>query len=113
MIFTAFKTYKDVKNGVANPTGFGQDALLEVVKIPLVLFTVGGVLALALFFILGWTEVLSGPFGFFRFLFFFLLIPFGVLQLVFWKLFSSFKKLVQKAKNRVDDEVNTIKVEAK
>jgi hypothetical protein len=113
MIFAAFKTYRDVKNGVANPTGFGQDAILEVVKIPLIIFTVGGVLALALFFILGWTELLSGPFGFFRFLFWFLLIPFTVLQIFFWKLFSGFKKLVQRAKNRVDEEVNTIRVEVK
>jgi len=113
MIFAAFKTYRDVKNGVANPTRFGQNAILEVVKIPLVIFTVGGVLAFALFFILGWTEVLSGPFGFFRFLFWFLLIPFVILQIVFWKIFSSFKKLVKRAKNRMDEEVNTIKVEAK
>jgi amino acid permease len=113
MIFVAFKTYRDVKRGALNPTGFGQDAVLKMVKIPLIIFTIGGVLALALFFILGWTDLLSGPFGFFRFLFWFLLIPFTILQILFWKLFRRFKRMVQRAKNRVDEEVNTIKVNVK
>lgn len=113
MIFSAFKTYKDIKKGVASPTGLGQEMLLDVIKVPLVIFTIGGIVALALFFILGWTELLSGPYGFFKFVFWFLLIPFSILQLVFWKLFSKAKTLVQKAKNRVDEELNTIKVEPK
>ncbi len=113
MIFAAFKTYKDIKKGIASPTGFGQEALLDVIKVPLVIFTIGGIVALALFFILGWTELLSGPYLFFKFVFWFLLIPFSILQLVFWKLFSKAKTLVQKAKNRVDEEINTIRVEPK
>ncbi len=113
MIFTLIKTYREVKNGVKDPTGFGKDALLETIKIPLLVFTVGGILALALFFILGWTELLSGPFGFFKFLFWFLAIPFVILEIIFWKLFSSFKRLVQRAKNRVDESVNAIDVEVK
>lgn len=113
MIFTIIKTYKDVKNGVKDPTGFGQDALLEMIKIPLVIFTVGGILALALFFALGWTETLGGPFGFFKFVFWFLAIPFVVLEIVFWKIYSKAKSLIQKAKNRVDEEVNTIKVDVR
>ena len=113
MIFTIIKTYKDVKNGVKDPTGFGQDALLEMIKIPLVIFTVGGILALGLFFVLGWTEILGGPFGFFKFVFWFLAIPFVILEIVFWKIYSKAKALIQKAKNRVDQEINTIRVEPK
>lgn len=111
MIFTIIKTYKDVKNGVKDPSGFGQDTLLEIIKIPLVIFTIGGTLALALFFVLGFTSLLSGPFGFFKFVFWFLAIFFVILEVVFWKLYSKAKSLIQKAKNRVDEEINTIKVE--
>lgn len=113
MIFAAFKTYKDIKKGIASPTGLGQEMLLDVLKAPLIVFTVVGIGALTLFFIFGWTDLLSGPYGFFKFVFWFLLIPFSILELVFWKLFSKAKALVQKAKDRVDEEMNTINVEPK
>ncbi len=102
-----------MKKGVKDPTGLGKEMALDVLKIPLVIFTIVGIGALALFYILGWTELLSGPYLFFKFVFWFSLIPFSILQIFFWKLFKSFKKLVQKAKNRIDEEVNTIKVEPK
>lgn len=111
MIFTIIKTYKDVKKGVNDPTGFGQDFALDVLKAPLILFTFAGLFGLALFFILGWTELLSGPFGFFRFVFFLLLLPFTILEIVFWSLFNKLKKVIQKVKNRVDERMNTIDVE--
>ena len=113
MIFGILKTYKDVRKGMNDPTGLGQDIALDVLKAPLILFTIAGIAGLVLFFILGWTELLSGPFGFFKFLFWFLAIPFVILEIIFWKLFSSFKRLVQRAKNRVDERVNAIDVEVK
>ncbi|MEZ4103544.1 MAG: hypothetical protein R3B55_03285 [Candidatus Paceibacterota bacterium] len=113
MIFGILKTYKDVKKGTADPTGFGQDILLGVLKAPIIIFTVSGILGLAVFFVLGWTDFLSGPFGFFRVVFWILFIPFFFLEILFWKLYSKAKSLIQKAKNRVDEEVNTIKVEPK
>ncbi len=113
MIFGVIKTYKDVRKGVNDPTGLGQDIALDVLKAPLILFTFAGLFGLVLFFILGWTELLSGPFGFFKFVFFLLLIPFTILEIVFWSLFNRFKKILQKAKNRVDESVNTIDVEVR
>lgn len=111
MIFGIFKTYKDIKNGVADPTGFGQDALLEVLKTPLIIFTIIGFLVLGLFYILGFTELIFSSLGFFKFLFWVSLIPFLILELVLWLLYSVIKKMVGKIKNRVDREINTIKVE--
>ena len=113
MIFSILKTYKDVKKGTADPTGFGRDLALDVLKVPLMIFTISGIFALVVLFLLGWTEVLSGPFGFFRFVFFLLLIPFGILQLIFWKLFNKAKKLLKQAKKKVDERMNTIDVEVK
>jgi hypothetical protein len=113
MIFGILKTYKDVRRGVNDPTGLGQDIALDVLKAPLILFTIVGIAGLVPFFILGWTELLSGPFGFFKFVFFLLLIPFTILEVVFWSLFNRFKKILQKAKNRVDEHMNTIDVEAR
>ncbi|MBP7846402.1 MAG: hypothetical protein KA007_03095 [Candidatus Pacebacteria bacterium] len=113
MIFGIIKTYKDVRRGVNDPTGLGQDIALDVLKAPLILFTIAGIAGLVLFFILGWTELLSGPFGFFKFVFFLLLIPFTILEIVFWSLFNKLKKVIQNAKNRVDERINTIDVEVK
>ncbi len=113
MIFGIIKKYKDIKNGAKDPAGFGQGVALDFVKIPLTIFTITGVVSLGLLFLLGFTEVLTGPFSFFRFLFWFLLVPFVLLEVFFWSLFRKFKKLIQKAKNRVDERVNTIDVEVK
>ena len=113
MIFAIFKTYRDVKKGVANPTGLGQEALLEVLSVPLFIFTIGGGLFIVFLGLLGWSELLGGPFGFFKFLCVFLGVPFLILTLIFWSLFSRVKKLVRRAKERVDEEIKTIKVEPK
>lgn len=111
MIFAIFKTYKDIKNGVADPTGFGQDALLEVLKVPLILFTIIGVLVLGLFYILGFTEIVLSSLGFFKFLFWISLIPFLILELLLWLFYKAISGMIGKVKNRVDKEINTIKVE--
>lgn len=113
MIFAIFKTYKDVKNGVKDPTGFGQDALLEIIKAPLILFTILGGIFIVLFFVLGFTEIILNSLGFFRFLFWFSLVPFLILELIFWSLYGNVKKMVGNVKSRVDEEINTIKVEPK
>jgi hypothetical protein len=113
MIFAIFKTYKDIKSGVKDPTGFGQEALLEVIKAPLILFTILGILALGLFFILGFTEIIFSSLGFFRFLFWISLVLFLIFQIVIWSIYKSVKRIVERVKNRVDDEINTIKVEPK
>jgi hypothetical protein len=111
MIFGIFKTYRDIKKGTADPTGFGRGMLLGVVKAPLMLFTLIGLGALAICFIFGWTGLLFGPFGFFRFLFFIILIPFSIFGVIFWSIYSKLKKLTQRAKERMDEEINIISAE--
>lgn len=113
MIFTILKTYRDVQHGVKDPTGFGQGALLEVLKVPLIIFTISGILGLALFFILGYTELLVPSWGFFRFVFWCAAILFGGFEVVLWKLYGKMKRMVARAKSRVDEELKTITVEPK
>ncbi len=113
MIFGVFKTYKDIKKGTADPTGFGRGMLLGVIKAPLILFTIIGLGALAVCFIFGWTSLLFGPSGFFRFLFFVLLIPFSIFSVIFWSIYSKLKKLTQRAKERADEEFGIIDADVK
>ena len=113
MIFSIFKTYKDIKKGIASPTGLGQEMLLDVIKVPIIFITISGIFGLAVFFAFGWTSFLGGPWGFFRFAFFFLLIPFTILEIVLWSLFNKAKQMVQKAKDRVGERINSINVQPK
>lgn len=113
MIFTIIKTYKDVKRGASDPTGFGQDLLLSSIKGPLLLFTISGGLALLVFLVLGFTEFWFGPSLFFKILFFFFGLPYLFLQIIFWSIYKKTKRLVERLRRRVDDEVDAIRVEPK
>lgn len=116
MIFAIFKTYKDVKNGVKDPMGFGEGMLLESVRAPLILFTIVGGAILILFFLVGFTSVLIGPFGFFRFLLFFFLVPFVFAQFIFWKMYAGLKRLTKTLRKTTQsslDDPNVIDVEVR
>lgn len=113
MIFSSFKTYRDIKSGIANPTDFGKEALLGIVKTPLLIFTVAGFVVLALFFILGWTELLTKPLGFFRVVFVLVLIPFSILQIIIWRLFKGLKRVIGKSKKTTEQQTEIIDVEIK
>lgn len=113
MIFSVFKTIRDVRKGVKDPTGFGQDALLEVLQVPLILFSVIGALGLGLFFILGYTDLIFSPLGFFRFLFWLGACMFFLFEIVAWSLYRKMKRVVGRVKRQIDEEVNTITVEPK
>lgn len=69
MLFRLFRIRKNVKDIRNDAGGFAGDQVVDVVTgilaIPLLL-SVG---ALVLFFILGYTALLGGPFGFFKILF--------------------------------------------
>lgn len=107
MIFKIFKIKNTIKDLKENPGKFaGEEAggfflgmILGPIFVPL--------LVLILLFILGFTSLIGGPFGFFKFLFFLLLIPSSI---IFWILFKAYKFIKGSAKKAVDD---TIKVESK
>ncbi|MEZ4114562.1 MAG: hypothetical protein R3B65_04020 [Candidatus Paceibacterota bacterium] len=97
MIFGILKTYKDVK-GCPKPDGFWTRYFAWGFESTDHYFYCFGDFGLAVFFVLGWTDFLSGPFGFFRVIFWILFIPFFFLEILFWKLYSKAKSLIQKAK---------------
>ncbi|MCC7469668.1 MAG: hypothetical protein IT284_00805 [Bacteroidetes bacterium] len=111
MIFAIFKTYKDIKRGTADPAGFGQEMLLDVFKVPLILFTIIGSVVLILLFILGWTNILLNSLGIFKVLFFLIFIPFLILEIIFWSIFGRIKKLTGKAKEKVNERLKAIDAE--
>lgn len=105
MIFAAIKTYKDLRDGTKDPTGFGRDLALDVIKAPLVLFSIIGLVGVAFFFILGFTELILPSLGFFKFVFFISFFVFLIVEVVTWTMFLKIKKLLEKAKKSVDARV--------
>lgn len=102
-MFGIFKTILDVRKGVKDPTGLGEELALDVVRAPILVFTIIGILFLALMFLLGYTEVFGHDYGFFKVVFWILGIPFLLIDLTLWSVFRGYKALVQSAKKRVDD----------
>ena len=51
-MFGIFKTIMDVKKGVRDPGGLGKELALDIIKVPLLLFTILGGLFLVFMFIL-------------------------------------------------------------
>jgi O-antigen/teichoic acid export membrane protein len=102
-MFGIFKTISDVRKGVKDPTSFGEELAIDVVKGPILVFTIIGVLFLLLMFMLGYTEVFGHPYGFFKVVFWLLAIPFFIIDLTLWSVFRAYKALVKSAKKKVDD----------
>jgi O-antigen/teichoic acid export membrane protein len=104
-MFTILKTIRDVRKGIHDPAGLGQELAEDVVRAPLILFTIIGVAFLGIMFLLGFTSVFSHPHLFFRVIFWFGLIPFIVMELIVWSLFRVFKKMVNTAKQKVSGKI--------
>lgn len=102
-MFTIFKTIRDVRKGVKDPSGFGAEMAEDLVRGPILVFTIVGILFFVLVFLLGYTEVFGNDFGFFKVVFWILGIPFLLIDLTLWSVFRGYKALVQSAKKRVDD----------
>lgn len=104
MIFKVIQLYKNVKEGMADPTGFGRGQLLDIVKAFFIPFFIIGILALVLFALLGFGDALSiGPYGFFRVVFWIGLFVFLIWAFFAWFVFLIAKKFLNKAKKKVDD----------
>lgn len=107
MILKIFKIRSTVKELKEDPGKFAGGEIggmfLGMFIVPMILI----VFFQALLFILGFTGLLWGPFGFFKFLFFLFIFP----SIIFFSiLFRAYKMIKGTAKKAVN---NTIKVESK
>lgn len=105
IINIAFKTNQFRKD----PNNFLEDEakgfLNGLVFMPMII----PFLFLLFFFFLGYTEFLSGPYGFFKFLFWILFIPFII---IFIFLFKAIKMIRKNTKKVINDTIH-IKAEIK
>lgn len=107
MIFRVIQLYKNVQEGTADPTGFGRDQLMDIVKGIFIPFVVVGALVLVLFGLLGFSDVLSvGPFGFFRVVFWLGLIVFWAWVFISWVVITLAKKILGRLKNVADTKMS-------
>lgn len=106
-MFGIFKIYRDVKKGIASPTGFGKELALDVIKGPLVLVTFLGGLVLALVFIAGFTGLFGGPYLVGRIFFFVGLVPFFLFELIAWTVYRKIERLLESARKRAATVIET------
>lgn len=103
-MFGIFKTYRDVKKGIKDPMLLGQDLALDVVKDPLLVFTIIGVIFFAGLFILAFTGLLGGPFLFFKILFWVLFVPALLLTSIVWIVIGRVSKALDRARAKMKEK---------
>jgi hypothetical protein len=103
MLFKIFTIRKMMRDAKENPGQFAggeiQDLLVGMFIVPILI----GILLLALFFILGFTSVLGGPFMIGRIFFYLFLIGGGTTSFILWKIIKFTKQITKKA---VDDTIH-------
>ena len=104
-MFGIFKIYTDAKRGVKDPAGLGKDLALDLIKGPLILFTFLGAVFLAMMFTVGFTGLLGGPYLFFKVVFWLLLIPFTIFELIGWSVYRKIERIAERAKERVNQKI--------
>ncbi len=104
-MFGILKTYKDMKKGVRDPGGLGKELALDIIKVPLLLFTILGGLFLVFMFILAFTSSLGGPYLFFKIVFILLTIPYILFQLIAWPIYRKLEGLAERAKSKINSKI--------
>lgn len=104
-MFQILKLFSDAKKGIKDPGGLGKEVALDIIKIPLLVFTLGGGLFLALMAVLGFSTFIGGPYLFFKVVFILLLIPYVIFQLIGWTLYKKIESVVEKARQKVNEKI--------
>ena len=86
-MFGIFKVYSDAKKGVRDPAGFGKELALDLIKAPLI------------------TALIGGPYLFFKIIFWLLLIPFGLFEIIGWSVYRKLEKLAERAKQKINEKI--------
>jgi len=107
MIFRVLKVHKLAKEAKDNPGQFAGEEIGGMLKGLFIMPFIAALLLLALLFVFGFTTWLGGPFGFFKFLFFFSLIGVGTFFFTLRKAYMAMKRATRNTVNK------TIKVESK
>lgn len=110
-MFGIIKTYSDVKKGIKDPTALGQDLALDVIKAPLILFTVLSILFFAALFILAFTGVLSGPYFGFKIVFWILFLPTLFIGATLWMLLGKISRMMDAARKKMNQKEKIIDAE--
>lgn len=98
-IFSAYKTYKDIKEGTADPVGFGMEQIFGGIKALFTIGTILGLVVVVLLGIIGYGNVLGGPSMIARIFFWIFLlaeIPLVVLTIVVYTLAHKLQKMLKK-----------------
>ena len=104
-MFGIFKVYSDAKKGVRDPAGFGKELALDLIKAPLILFTFLGAVFLTIMAVLGFTGLIGGPYLFFKIIFWLLLIPFALFEIIGWSVYRKLEKLAERAKQKINEKI--------
>lgn len=107
MLFRLLQYKNMAQEGFDNPKAFAKaqatDAIIGAMIVP-ILFLLG---FLGFLFILSYTQLIGGPYGIAKFFFWFLVVVYGTVGYVVYKIFNAFKKALKKHKHSVGFESHT------
>lgn len=110
-MFGIWKTYRDVKKGVADPAMLGQELALDVIKGPLVLFTFLSGIFFAALFILAFTQLFGGPYVGFKIVFWLLFLPALFIGATIWMFFGKLRRMLDAAREKLKKDKTIIDAE--
>ena len=109
-MFGIFKTYRDVKKGVKDPGGLAQEMALDVVKGPLLVFTILASIFFIGLFIVSFTGLIGGPL-FLKIIFWILFLPTLLILSVAWMFLGKIKKTMDSARCKMGQNSDIITAE--
>lgn len=112
-MFGIWKTYRDVKKGVADPAALGQELAIDVIKAPLVLFTF---IAAVFFGALGtaaWGGLVGGPYLGLKIIFWLMFVPTLSVGAMLWMFVGKLERMMDRARAKLKKDTNIIDAEIK
>lgn len=108
MLFKLLRIRKDAREIKENPGSFAGGEAVTVALGFLVVPIIIGLLGIVLFFLLGFTSVIGGPFGFFKILFIIsIVVAIGVFKIIK----ASFRFIRKSTRRVVDSGIKEVKNE--
>lgn len=101
MLFKIFRIKKMITQGMRDPGGLAGEEAAGALTALLILPGIGALIWLALMFILGFTPLLGGPFGFFKFVFVVSFIGVLGIGIVLYKIIRAAGRFARKTTERV------------
>ncbi|MCU0660324.1 MAG: hypothetical protein MUD00_01795 [Candidatus Pacebacteria bacterium] len=101
MLFAAFRIYKEIKEGVANPKDFAVEKAMDALKSFLILVSILALPVIIFLGVLGFSNWVVDASGIARFFFWFFSIIYAIWFLISRAMYKRIKRIAEKAAQKI------------